>query len=264
MLKRILSMIIIVAIIISCVSIQTQNISAMSYGKQVPLNPLGFFRFGNFVIPENSIITQNSFTTDVTFFTSNLISPKVNYSLHLTKNKKYTISFTLKSSLVDKYFYVCIPSSNNYYFRENEILWGKYINCKKGKKKSVKITFKPKESRDYLLSFCYGLDEQKDKKIILKNKDDMASGKLKTTLTATNISVIENGSLTVYEGQKVKLKIKGYKKLKWKSSKKKVATVSKKGVLKAKRKGTTTITAKKGKKKWVIKVKVKKANITLE
>jgi len=258
-----ISIIIAIIIISSFIATQTQNISAMSYGKQIPLNPLGFFQVGYFVNNQNPVITQNSFTTTTTYYSSKILSARTEYSLHLIKNKKYTISFTLKSSSIDKYFYVCIPNSTDVFFKENDILCGKYISCKKGKKKTVKMTFKPKQSRDYLLSFCFGLDEQKDKKII-KNKNDLDSGKIKTTLTATNISVVENGSMTVYVGQKVKLKVKGFKKPKWKSSNKKVVTVSKKGVLKAKRKGTATITAKKGKKKKTIKVKVKASSVTIE
>ena len=72
---------------------------------------------------------------------------------------------------------------------------------------------------------------------------------------------LNKSKLSLYVGKSYTLKLKNNKKkIKWSSSKKKVATVSSKGKVKAKKKGSCKITAKVGKKKYVCKVKVKKAN----
>ncbi len=63
---------------------------------------------------------------------------------------------------------------------------------------------------------------------------------------------------TVYNGQKLELKVKGTKKtVKWSTSDASVAGVSKKGVVKAKKVGTATITARVGKRELSCKVTVK-------
>ena len=63
---------------------------------------------------------------------------------------------------------------------------------------------------------------------------------------------------TLYNGQKLTLKVKGAKKtVKWSTSDAKVAKVSKKGVVTAKAVGTATITAKVGKQKLTCKLTVK-------
>ena len=63
---------------------------------------------------------------------------------------------------------------------------------------------------------------------------------------------------TLYNGQKLTLKVKGASKaVKWSTSDAKVAKVSKKGVVKAKSVGTATITATVGKKTLTCKVTVK-------
>lgn len=69
---------------------------------------------------------------------------------------------------------------------------------------------------------------------------------------------VRTGMWFVAKGSKAKMpKPVGFKKLKWKSSKKKVATINKKsGKIKAKKGGRTTITAKKGKEKFTIKLVV--------
>lgn len=67
-------------------------------------------------------------------------------------------------------------------------------------------------------------------------------------------------TIKVKRGKKVSLKYQVYPvktKVTFKSSKKRVATVTKKGVVKGVRKGTAHITIKAGKKKVVVKVKVK-------
>ncbi len=67
-------------------------------------------------------------------------------------------------------------------------------------------------------------------------------------------------TIKVKRGKKVSLKYQVYPvktKVTFKSSKKRVATVTKKGVVKGVRKGTANITIKAGKKKVVVKVKVK-------
>ncbi len=70
---------------------------------------------------------------------------------------------------------------------------------------------------------------------------------------------LDRTKVTMYVGNKVKLKVKNYKKkVKWSTSKKKVATVSSKGLVKAKKAGKAVITAKAGKKKLTCKVTVKK------
>lgn len=85
---------------------------------------------------------------------------------------------------------------------------------------------------------------------------DMAEAKKKSKIK------LNKKKVTLYVGQKVRLKVKGTKKkVKWKSSKKKIATVSKKGTVKAKKKGTAKITAKVAGKKLVCKVKVKNKKI---
>ena len=89
-------------------------------------------------------------------------------------------------------------------------------------------------------------------------------GKTKLTLqlTGSNSSkftaYVRSGMWFVAKGSKAKMpKPVGFKKLKWKSSKKKVATINKKsGKIKAKKGGRTTITAKKGKQKFTIKLVV--------
>lgn len=63
--------------------------------------------------------------------------------------------------------------------------------------------------------------------------------------------------VTLIQGQKKKLKLKGAKgKIKWSSNKKKVVTVNKKGQITAKKKGTAVITAKYKNKKYKCKITV--------
>lgn len=77
------------------------------------------------------------------------------------------------------------------------------------------------------------------------------------TITQAAKVKLNKSKQTMEVGQKVKLKVKNYKKkVKWSSSKKKVAQVSKKGVVKAKTPGKTVITAKAGNKKMKCKITV--------
>lgn len=65
---------------------------------------------------------------------------------------------------------------------------------------------------------------------------------------------INKTSITIRVKQTYVLKVTGTnKKVKWSSSKKKVATVSSKGVVTGKRTGKTMITAKAGKKPFLVK-----------
>lgn len=80
-----------------------------------------------------------------------------------------------------------------------------------------------------------------------------------SVVTAASKKMKMNKSrVTVQEGKKTTLKLKGAKKkkVKWSSSNKKIATV-KAGVVKAKKKGRCTITAKYAKKKYCCRVIVK-------
>ncbi len=82
--------------------------------------------------------------------------------------------------------------------------------------------------------------------------------KLKGGNTSKFTAYLRNGFWFVAKGNKSKMpKPVGFKKLKWKSSKKKVVTINKKtGKIKAKKGGRVTITAKKGKQKFTIKLVV--------
>ena len=78
-----------------------------------------------------------------------------------------------------------------------------------------------------------------------------------TSVSAAKIK-LNKTKLTLTQGKKYRLKIKGTKKeVKWSSTKKSVATVNKKGVVTAKKKGTAYIKAKVGKKTYKCKVTVK-------
>ena len=78
-----------------------------------------------------------------------------------------------------------------------------------------------------------------------------------TSVSAAKIK-LNKTKLTLTQGKKYRLKIKGTKKkVKWSSTKKAVATVNKKGVVTAKKKGTAYIKAKVGKKTYKCKVTVK-------
>lgn len=78
-----------------------------------------------------------------------------------------------------------------------------------------------------------------------------------TTVSAAKIKLSKT-KITLTQGKKYRLKVKGTKKkAKWSSTKKSVATVNKKGVVTAKKKGTAYIKAKVGKKTYKCKVTVK-------
>ena len=78
-----------------------------------------------------------------------------------------------------------------------------------------------------------------------------------TTVSAAKIKLSKT-KITLTQGKKYRLKVKGTKKkVKWSSTKKSVATVNKKGVVTAKKKGTAYIKAKVGKKTYKCKVTVK-------
>ncbi len=78
-----------------------------------------------------------------------------------------------------------------------------------------------------------------------------------TTVSAAKIKLSKT-KITLTQGKKYQLKVKGTKKkAKWSSTKKSVATVNKKGVVTAKKKGTAYIKAKVGKKTYKCKVTVK-------
>ena len=78
-----------------------------------------------------------------------------------------------------------------------------------------------------------------------------------TSVSAAKIK-LNKTKLTLTQGKKYRLKVKGTKKkVKWSSTKKSVATVNKKGVVTAKKKGTAYIKAKVGKKTYKCKVTVK-------
>ena len=78
-----------------------------------------------------------------------------------------------------------------------------------------------------------------------------------TTVSAAKIKLSKT-KITLIQGKKYQLKVKGTKKkAKWSSTKKSVATVNKKGVVTAKKKGTAYIKAKVGKKTYKCKVTVK-------
>ena len=78
-----------------------------------------------------------------------------------------------------------------------------------------------------------------------------------TSVSAAKVK-LNKTKLTLTQGKKYRLKVKGTKKkVKWSSTKKSVATVNKKGVVTAKKKGTAYIKAKVGKKTYKCKVTVK-------
>ena len=78
-----------------------------------------------------------------------------------------------------------------------------------------------------------------------------------TTVNAAK-NKLSKTKITLTQGKKYRLKVKGTKKkVKWSSTKKSVATVNKKGVVTAKKKGTAYIKAKVGKKTYKCKVTVK-------
>ena len=75
-----------------------------------------------------------------------------------------------------------------------------------------------------------------------------------TSVSAAKIK-LNKTKLTLTQGKKYRLRVKGTKKkVKWTSTKKSVATVNKKGVVTAKKKGTAYIKAKVGKKTYKCKV----------
>ena len=83
----------------------------------------------------------------------------------------------------------------------------------------------------------------------------------KGTVTTSKIKGLKS-SVTLKKGKKLTLKpirypITSTQKVTYSSSNKKVATVTTKGVIRAKKKGTARITVKSGKKKFVVKVRVK-------
>lgn len=67
---------------------------------------------------------------------------------------------------------------------------------------------------------------------------------------------ISKSSISIYEGQKYTLKVKGASKVKWKSGNKAVAAVSSKGQVMGRKSGTTMITAKAGRQTLLCSVKV--------
>ena len=79
-----------------------------------------------------------------------------------------------------------------------------------------------------------------------------------TTTVSAAKNKLSKTKITLTQGKKYRLKVKGTKKkVKWSSTKKSVATVNKKGVVTAKKKGTAYIKAKVGKKTYKCKVTVK-------
>lgn len=75
-----------------------------------------------------------------------------------------------------------------------------------------------------------------------------------TSVSAAKIK-LNKTKLTLTQGKKYRLRVKGTrKKVKWTSTKKSVATVNKKGIVTAKKKGTAYIKAKVGKKTYKCKV----------
>ena len=83
----------------------------------------------------------------------------------------------------------------------------------------------------------------------------------KGTVTTSKIKGLKS-SVTLKKGKKLTLKpirypITSTQKFTYSSSNKKVATVTSKGVIQAKKKGTARITVRSGKKKYVVKVRVK-------
>ena len=79
-----------------------------------------------------------------------------------------------------------------------------------------------------------------------------------TTTVSAAKNKLSKTKITLTQGKKCRLKVKGTKKkVKWSSTKKSVATVNKKGVVTAKKKGTAYIKAKVGKKTYKCKVTVK-------
>ena len=79
-----------------------------------------------------------------------------------------------------------------------------------------------------------------------------------TTTVSAAKNKLSKTKITLTQGKKYRLKVKGTKKkVKWSSTKKSVATVNKKGVVTAKKKGTAKITVRSGKKSYTVKIKVK-------
>ena len=151
---------------------------------------------------------------------------------------------------------------------------GHWMNAK------TRLKFSPKSAKTYKLKY-----KTSNKKIATISKNGIIRAKKKGTVTITAIAknnkkakattkvtvgkVVktlkfkEGKKKTVTAGKKFTLhptyspKKASTKAVTFKSSNKKVATVTSKGVIRAKKKGTARITVRSGKKKYVVKVRVK-------
>ena len=201
----------------------------------------------------------------------------------ISKGKRYTIKFTIKSSKLDKWVYLKIGNTKG-----TQINLAKWIDCKKGKTVKVNESFKAKYNGN---SIYFGLggdfhDRQgvktdEDAKVRYKyapnNKLDGrlgsdAAADHPTVITCSGFSFSGYGKgiakkklskkfITMDKGDIKNIKLKGAKgKVRWTASNKKIVKIIKKGknkiAVKAKKTGLTTIIAKNRKKEYKCRIMI--------
>ncbi|MBQ2643013.1 MAG: Ltp family lipoprotein [Eubacterium sp.] len=85
------------------------------------------------------------------------------YNYNFKKGHKYKISFKIKSTKIKKYVYIKVGIG------EKKTVVGKWVDCKKGKWKKVKITFRAKRKGSFV-AFGFGGDYG-DRKGVSTDKD---------------------------------------------------------------------------------------------
>ena len=203
----------------------------------------------------------------------------------IQKGKQYTISFTIKSSKLDKWVYLKIGDAKG-----KQMNLGKWLDCKKGKTVTVNETF----TASYNGNSVYfgiggdfhdreGVKTDEDAKVRYKYAPNKkldgrlgpdAAADHPTVITVSGFYFGETGGKSVTTKKGLSKKFismnKGYskilifkgtkKKVKWTVTNKKIVKIFKAGknkiIIYAKKRGTTKIIAKLKKKKYTCKVAV--------
>ncbi len=255
--KRIVSLTLIISLLFS------SSIQASTWKYYLGLN------FGWYEGVEGKVVknTDSAWTVDVqSIGWGGCYGGQFYKKIKIRKNTKYTLKFTLKSSKMDKWVWVKIGNESG-----SQMVFGKWVDCKKGKSVTINETFIAKYNSD-IITFAFGGDfgdragvtTDKDAKVRYKYAPNKKldgrlpsdySAEHPTTISLTNFSLSKNhynklsSTLIVMEkGNKKTLTLKDAKgKVKWSTNNKKVIRLTKKGkkvVIKAKKTGLATVKAK--------------------
>lgn len=116
-------------------------------------------------------------------------------SLSLAKGTKYELSFTLTSDTIDKWVFVKVANDND------DIIYGDWIQLKKGKKTTYKKEFTPSEKATKIVFGIGGefgdRTDEADMYALTSTLPDDVDANYATKITCTNFSLEEAGTKEV-------------------------------------------------------------------